>query len=179
MSASKIFRSSALPGSNVCSGVGTVAEFSKAHVCVIGIGGVGSWAAEALARSGVGKLTLIDADEVCVSNTNRQLHALDGEYGKSKVGVIATRAQAINPAIAARRHRAVSHAVPHWMSCSIAATTWCSMPAMRSGSSSKPSPGVAGASCLLSASARPAVAPIPPRSACATCRVPSTMRCSA
>jgi len=80
-------------------GVGSVAAFARAHVCVIGVGGVGSWAAEALARSGVGHLTLIDADEVCVSNTNRQLHALDGEFGKSKVAVIAARARAINPAI--------------------------------------------------------------------------------
>ena len=80
-------------------GVGSVARFARAHVCVIGVGGVGSWAAEALARSGIGRLTLIDADEVCVSNTNRQLHALDGEFGKPKVGVIATRAHAINPAI--------------------------------------------------------------------------------
>jgi tRNA A37 threonylcarbamoyladenosine dehydratase len=80
-------------------GVGSVKRLAQSHVCVIGIGGVGSWAAEALARSGVGRLTLIDADEVCVSNTNRQLHALDGEYGKSKVGVIAARLRAINPAI--------------------------------------------------------------------------------
>ena len=80
-------------------GVGSVAAFARAHVCVIGIGGVGSWAAEALARTGVGHLTLIDADEVCVSNTNRQLHALDGEFGKSKVAVIAARARAINPTI--------------------------------------------------------------------------------
>src|SRR5579871_7019459 len=76
-------------------GVGTLEKLARAHVCVIGIGGVGSWAAEALARSGVGRLTLIDADEVCVSNTNRQLHALEGEYGKPKVGVIAERAHAI------------------------------------------------------------------------------------
>ena len=80
-------------------GAGSVARFGRAHVCVIGIGGVGSWAAEALARSGVGHLTLIDADEICVSNTNRQLHALDGEFGKTKVAVIASRARAINPAI--------------------------------------------------------------------------------
>jgi tRNA A37 threonylcarbamoyladenosine dehydratase len=80
-------------------GVGSVDTLARAHVCVIGIGGVGSWAAEALARSGVGHLTLIDADEICVSNTNRQLHALDGEYGKSKVGVIEKRLRAINPAI--------------------------------------------------------------------------------
>ncbi len=74
-------------------------RLAQSHVCVIGIGGVGSWAAEALARSGVGHLTLIDADEVCVSNTNRQLHALDGQYGRSKVGVIEERLRAINPAI--------------------------------------------------------------------------------
>ncbi|MEO5831407.1 MAG: tRNA threonylcarbamoyladenosine dehydratase [Rhodanobacter sp.] len=80
-------------------GTGSVARLAQAHVCVIGIGGVGSWAVEALARSGVGRLTLIDADEICVSNTNRQLHALDGEYGKSKVGVMAARAHAINPTI--------------------------------------------------------------------------------
>ncbi len=83
-------------------GVGSVAKFARAHVCVIGVGGVGSWAAEALARSGVGELTLLDADEVCVSNTNRQLHALDGEFGKPKVSVMAARAQAINPAIVVR-----------------------------------------------------------------------------
>lgn len=80
-------------------GVGSVARFAHAHVCVIGIGGVGSWAAEALARSGLGALTLIDADEVCVSNTNRQLHALAGQFGKPKVAVIAERLRAINPAI--------------------------------------------------------------------------------
>ncbi len=80
-------------------GRGSVDTFARKHVCVIGIGGVGSWAAEALARSGVGRLTLIDADEVCVSNTNRQLPALEGEYGKPKVGVMAARLRAINPAI--------------------------------------------------------------------------------
>jgi len=80
-------------------GTGTAARLASAHVCIVGIGGVGSWVVEALARSGVGKLTLIDADDVCVSNTNRQLHALDGEYGKPKVAVMAERARAINPAI--------------------------------------------------------------------------------
>ena len=67
--------------------------------CIVGIGGVGSWAVEALARSGVGRLTLIDGDDVCVSNTNRQLHALDREFGRPKVDVMAARARAINPAI--------------------------------------------------------------------------------
>jgi tRNA A37 threonylcarbamoyladenosine dehydratase len=81
-------------------GVGSVARLARTHVCVIGIGGVGSWAVEALARSGVGRLTLIDADDVCVSNTNRQLHALDGEFGKAKVAVMAARARAIHPGIA-------------------------------------------------------------------------------
>ena len=80
-------------------GVGSAARLGGAHVCVVGIGGVGSWAVEALARSGVGRLTLIDADDVCVSNTNRQLHALEGEYGRAKVEVMAARARAINPAI--------------------------------------------------------------------------------
>ena len=69
----------------------------QAHVCVVGLGGVGSWAVEALARSGVGELTLVDLDDVCVSNVNRQLHALDGELGKPKVEVLARRVRAINP----------------------------------------------------------------------------------
>ena len=55
-----------------------------AHVCVIGIGGVGSWAAEALARTGVGKITLIDMDDICVTNTNRQIHAMTSSVGKLK-----------------------------------------------------------------------------------------------
>ncbi|WP_425602441.1 tRNA threonylcarbamoyladenosine dehydratase [Luteibacter aegosomatis] len=78
-------------------GRGSLGRLADAHVCVIGVGGVGSWAAEALARSGIGRLTLIDGDDVCLSNTNRQLHALDGQYGKPKVGVLAERAHAINP----------------------------------------------------------------------------------
>jgi tRNA A37 threonylcarbamoyladenosine dehydratase len=69
------------------------------HVAVIGLGGVGSWAVEALARSGIGRLTLIDADEVCVSNVNRQLPALDGQIGVSKVEALAIRMRAINPEI--------------------------------------------------------------------------------
>ncbi|MFF7708067.1 tRNA cyclic N6-threonylcarbamoyladenosine(37) synthase TcdA [Pseudomonas sp. NPDC007930] len=69
-----------------------------AHVAVVGIGGVGSWAAEALARSGVGEITLFDLDDVCVSNTNRQAHALEGQVGRPKVEVMAERLRAINPA---------------------------------------------------------------------------------
>lgn len=71
----------------------------RAHVMVVGIGGVGSWAVEALARSGVGRLTLIDLDEVCVSNINRQLHALDETVGRAKVEVMAERVRGIHSAI--------------------------------------------------------------------------------
>lgn len=67
------------------------------HVCVVGIGGVGTWTVEALARSGVGTLTLIDMDDICVTNVNRQLHALDGNIGKSKVEAMSERVRAINP----------------------------------------------------------------------------------
>ncbi len=81
-------------------GAGSVARLAAARVAVVGVGGVGSWAAEALARSGVGALTLIDADEVCVSNTNRQLHALAGTLGQAKVAVMAERLRGINPALA-------------------------------------------------------------------------------
>jgi len=69
----------------------------QAHVCVVGIGGVGSWAVEALARTGVGAITLVDLDDVCISNVNRQLHAVSGEFGKPKAEVMAQRVLAINP----------------------------------------------------------------------------------
>lgn len=68
-----------------------------AHVVVVGIGGVGSWTAEALARSGVGQLTLVDLDMVAESNTNRQIHALGDLYGKAKVTAMAERIHLINP----------------------------------------------------------------------------------
>ena len=68
-----------------------------AHVGIIGIGGVGSWAVEALARTGVGQLTLVDLDDVCISNVNRQLHAVTGEFGKPKIEVMAARVKLINP----------------------------------------------------------------------------------
>lgn len=67
------------------------------HVMIIGLGGVGSWAAESIARSGVGKITLIDFDEICITNANRQLHALQGMVGKHKSDVMAERLQKINP----------------------------------------------------------------------------------
>ena len=76
-----------------------LAVFRSSHVAVVGLGGVGSWAAEALARSGVGKLTLIDLDEVCLSNINRQLHALTTTVGQSKVAVMAERLRSINPEV--------------------------------------------------------------------------------
>ena len=68
-----------------------------AHVAVVGIGGVGSWAVEALARSGVGHLTLIDLDHVSESNINRQVHALDGTLGQAKVQAMRERIAQINP----------------------------------------------------------------------------------
>lgn len=74
-------------------------RFRCAHVVVVGVGGVGSWTVEALARSGIGRLTLIDLDDVCVSNVNRQLHALDGTIGRPKVEVLAERCRAIQPGI--------------------------------------------------------------------------------
>lgn len=69
----------------------------KSHVMVVGLGGVGSWAAESLARSGVGTLTLADYDDVCITNANRQIHALQGMVGKNKVDVMAERMRKINP----------------------------------------------------------------------------------
>jgi tRNA A37 threonylcarbamoyladenosine dehydratase len=74
-------------------------RFRQATVVVAGLGGVGSWAAEALARTGIGHLVLIDLDHIAESNTNRQLHALEGEYGKAKVQAMAERVRQINPEI--------------------------------------------------------------------------------
>lgn len=69
----------------------------NSHFCVIGIGGVGSWVAEALARNGVGNLTLIDLDDICITNINRQIHALSETIGESKVDVMCERIKQINP----------------------------------------------------------------------------------
>ena len=74
----------------------------RAHICVVGLGGVGSWVAEALARTGVGALTLVDLDDVCISNANRQLHAVQAELGKPKAEAMARRVLAINPDCAVR-----------------------------------------------------------------------------
>jgi tRNA A37 threonylcarbamoyladenosine dehydratase len=73
--------------------------FQRAHVAVVGIGGVGSWVAEALARSGIGALSLMDLDDICLTNTNRQVHALTDTVGKAKISVMAQRLKAINPAL--------------------------------------------------------------------------------
>lgn len=69
----------------------------RAHVCVVGVGGVGSWAVEALARSGVGRLTLIDLDNIAPSNVNRQLHAIEPDFGKAKVRALRERIALIHP----------------------------------------------------------------------------------
>jgi tRNA threonylcarbamoyladenosine dehydratase len=84
-------------GINRLFGADGAERLRRSHICVIGIGGVGSWAVEALARSGIGQISLVDLDDVCISNVNRQLHALDGTFGKPKVEVMAERARAINP----------------------------------------------------------------------------------
>ena len=75
------------------------ARFREATVVVAGLGGVGSWAAEALARTGIGQMILVDFDHIAESNTNRQLHALEGQYGKAKVQAMSERIQQINPDI--------------------------------------------------------------------------------
>ncbi len=80
-------------------GVAAAEALADAHVAVVGIGGVGSWAAEALARSGVGTIILQDMDELCITNTNRQIHALQGSYGQAKVDVMAERLRLINPKV--------------------------------------------------------------------------------
>lgn len=78
-------------------GADGLAKLQEAHVCIIGIGGVGSWAAEAVARNAVGTITLVDLDNIAESNVNRQLHALDGAFGKAKVTAMAQRIKQINP----------------------------------------------------------------------------------
>lgn len=79
-------------------GVTGAQHIRAAHVAVVGVGGVGSWAAEALARSGVGRLTLIDLDHVAESNINRQVHALDATVGQAKVLAMRDRILSFNPA---------------------------------------------------------------------------------
>ena len=79
-----------------------MARLFTSHVMVVGLGGVGSWAAESLARSGVGTLTIVDFDLICVTNANRQLHSLRGTTGKQKAAVMAERLRLINPRLEVR-----------------------------------------------------------------------------
>ena len=79
-------------------GASGAARVRASHVAVVGIGGVGSWSAEALARSGVGRLTLIDLDHIAESNMNRQIHALEPSLGQAKVLAMRERIALINPA---------------------------------------------------------------------------------
>jgi tRNA A37 threonylcarbamoyladenosine dehydratase len=74
-----------------------IKKLQGSHIVVIGIGGVGSWTAEALARNAIGQITLIDLDNISESNVNRQLHAVDGAFGKAKVSAMHERILSINP----------------------------------------------------------------------------------
>lgn len=78
-------------------GAPALAGFRRAHVCVIGVGGVGSWVVEALARSAIGRITMIDLDHLAESNVNRQIHALTDTLGQAKVAALAARIAQINP----------------------------------------------------------------------------------
>jgi len=78
-------------------GVKKMERIRQAKVLVIGIGGVGSWVAEAFARTGMGHMTLVDLDDLCVTNINRQIHAVNGTVGKFKVDVMKERIALINP----------------------------------------------------------------------------------
>ena len=74
-----------------------LSKLRQAHVCVIGIGGVGSWAVEALARTGIGKITMIDMDDICVTNINRQIHAMTGTVAQLKTESMKERVERMNP----------------------------------------------------------------------------------
>ncbi len=69
----------------------------NSHFLIIGLGGVGTWCVESIARLGANQITLVDLDDICVSNTNRQIHALDGSYGQMKADALAERISKINP----------------------------------------------------------------------------------
>lgn len=86
-------------GTQTLYGRSAVDTFAAAHVYVIGVGGVGSWAAEALARTAVGTITLIDLDVLVASNVNRQLPALDSTFGQSKIAAMGQRLGEINPKV--------------------------------------------------------------------------------
>lgn len=80
-------------------GTKELAKLASAHVLIVGLGGVGSWVVEALTRSGIGQLTIVDLDDVCITNTNRQLCATVETIGHSKALTLKKRAQSINPEI--------------------------------------------------------------------------------
>ncbi len=84
-------------GTQQLLGEDAFARVARASVCIVGLGGVGSWCVEALARSGVGALTLVDLDEVCETNINRQVHALSTTVGRSKAELLGERVALINP----------------------------------------------------------------------------------
>lgn len=86
-------------GTQTLYGAAAFDVFAASHVYIIGVGGVGSWAAEALARTAVGNITLIDLDVLVASNVNRQLPALDSTFGQSKIAAMATRIREINPKV--------------------------------------------------------------------------------
>jgi tRNA A37 threonylcarbamoyladenosine dehydratase len=95
-------------------GLAGLERLSRSGFLIVGLGGVGSWTAEALARSGVGHLALVDGDAVCISNTNRQLHAIAGAEGQAKTEAVAARVRAINPGIQTTLHtRFLSRFNPH------------------------------------------------------------------
>lgn len=98
-------------------GADAVAKLARAHVVVLGVGGVGSWAAEALARAGIGALTLVDFDRIAPSNRNRQVHALTSTIGRLKVEVMAERLAQINPALTIHTHaeRLLPEALPDYL----------------------------------------------------------------
>ncbi|MBM4379249.1 MAG: ThiF family adenylyltransferase, partial [Deltaproteobacteria bacterium] len=91
-------------------GDASMERLARASVVVFGLGGVGSYTVEGLVRSGVGRLTLVDFDDVCVTNTNRQLHATVSAVGKSKAELMAARCMAINPDVQVSCHRAFYNA---------------------------------------------------------------------
>ncbi|HEC28683.1 MAG TPA: tRNA cyclic N6-threonylcarbamoyladenosine(37) synthase TcdA [Gammaproteobacteria bacterium] len=90
-------RNERFDGINRLYGKETTHILGKLHVCVIGLGGVGSWSAEALARSGIGNITLIDYDDISESNINRQIHATSSTLGNKKIDVLRNRILDINP----------------------------------------------------------------------------------
>lgn len=98
-------------------GADAVAKLARAHVVVLGVGGVGSWVAEALARAGIGELTLVDFDRIAPSNLNRQVHALTSTIGRLKVEVMAERLAQINPALTIHTHaeRLLPEALPDYL----------------------------------------------------------------